>query len=80
MFEDLLSTVVPCWLSGTGSNDKLLQVIYSHCFWGLPYCAIGLLVCKPCCDSVEFVLQIFVNVLPEVAEYRRLSIVVYLLR
>ncbi|KAK9913977.1 hypothetical protein M0R45_037776 [Rubus argutus] len=48
VFEDLLSTVVPCWLSGTGSNDKLLQI--------------------------------FVNVLPEVAEYRRLSIVVYLLR
>ncbi|KAM5557014.1 uncharacterized protein ABKV19_024415 [Rosa sericea] len=48
VFEDLLSTVVPCWLSGAGSNDKLLQI--------------------------------FVNVLPEVAEYRRLSIVVYLLR
>nr|XP_011470044.1 PREDICTED: uncharacterized protein At3g06530 isoform X2 [Fragaria vesca subsp. vesca] len=48
VFEDLLSTVVPCWLSGTGSNDKLLEI--------------------------------FVNVLPEVAEYRRLSIVVYLLR
>ncbi|XP_050386752.1 uncharacterized protein At3g06530 isoform X2 [Argentina anserina] len=48
VFEDLLSTVIPCWLSGTGSNDRLLQI--------------------------------FVNVLPEVAEFRRLSIAVYLLR
>ncbi|ONI24972.1 hypothetical protein PRUPE_2G273000 [Prunus persica] len=48
VFEDLISTVVPCWLSGTGNNDKLLEI--------------------------------FINVLPEVAEHRRLSIVVYLLR
>ncbi|XP_048446393.1 LOW QUALITY PROTEIN: uncharacterized protein At3g06530-like [Pyrus x bretschneideri] len=48
VFEDLISTVVPCWLSGTGNNDKLLQI--------------------------------FINVLPEVAEHRRLSILVYLLR
>ncbi|CAN6705484.1 unnamed protein product [Malus baccata var. baccata] len=48
VFEDLISTVVPCWLSGTGNNDKLLQI--------------------------------FINILPEVAEHRRLSIIVYLLR
>ncbi|XP_068328989.1 uncharacterized protein At3g06530-like [Pyrus communis] len=48
VFEDLISTVVPCWLSGSGNNDKLLQI--------------------------------FINVLPEVAEHRRLSIIVYLLR
>lgn len=48
VFEDLISAVVPFWLSKTHNVDKLLKV--------------------------------FMNVLPEVAEHRRLSIVVYLLR
>lgn len=48
VFEDLISAVVPFWLSKTHNVDKLLQV--------------------------------FMNVLPEVADHRRLSIVVYLLR
>ncbi|XP_024990164.1 uncharacterized protein At3g06530 isoform X2 [Cynara cardunculus var. scolymus] len=48
VFEDLISTIVPCWLSKTENPDKLLQI--------------------------------FLNVLPNVAEHRRLSIVVHLLR
>lgn len=48
VFEDLLSSIVPCWLSVTDGTDKLLQI--------------------------------FVDVLPEVAEHRRLPIIVYLLR
>ncbi|XP_058086889.1 uncharacterized protein At3g06530 isoform X2 [Magnolia sinica] len=48
VFEDLISTIVPCWLSKR--------------------------------DDAKELLQIFVNVLPEVAEHRRLTIVVYLLR
>ncbi|KAM3682910.1 hypothetical protein ACJW31_12G106500 [Castanea mollissima] len=48
VFEDLISAVVPFWLSKTHNVEKLLEV--------------------------------FMNVLPEVAEHRRLSIVVYLLR
>ncbi|KVI04528.1 hypothetical protein Ccrd_017155 [Cynara cardunculus var. scolymus] len=47
VFEDLISTIVPCWLSKTENPDKLLQI--------------------------------FLNVLPNVAEHRRLSIVVHLL-
>ncbi|GLT39857.1 hypothetical protein SLA2020_140240 [Shorea laevis] len=46
--EDLISVVIPCWLSETNDVEKLLQI--------------------------------FINILPEVAEHRRLSIVVYLLR
>ncbi|XVF08520.1 hypothetical protein REPUB_Repub07fG0010000 [Reevesia pubescens] len=48
VFEDLISAIVPRWLSKT--------------------------------NNVERLLQIFINVLPEVADYRRLSIVVFLLR
>ncbi|KAH7557345.1 hypothetical protein JRO89_XS11G0129200 [Xanthoceras sorbifolium] len=48
VFEDLISAIVPCWLTKIDNKEKLLQI--------------------------------FVNVLPEVAEHRRLSIVVYLLR
>ncbi|KAL5569803.1 hypothetical protein UlMin_026378 [Ulmus minor] len=48
VFEDLISTVVPCWLQRTKDMDALLQI--------------------------------FMNVLPEVAEHRRLSIALYLLR
>ncbi|XP_062092226.1 uncharacterized protein At3g06530 [Humulus lupulus] len=48
VFEDLISTIVPCWLQRTKNMDKLLQI--------------------------------FMSVLPEVAEHRRLSMVVYLLR
>ncbi|KAK7852331.1 uncharacterized protein CFP56_039361 [Quercus suber] len=48
VFEDLISAVVPFWLSKTHNVEKLLEV--------------------------------FMNVLPEVAEHRRLSILVYLLR
>nr|XP_023877249.1 uncharacterized protein At3g06530 [Quercus suber] len=48
VFEDLISAVVPFWLSKTHNVEKLLEV--------------------------------FMNVLPEVAEHRRLSIIVYLLR
>ncbi|KAJ0017544.1 hypothetical protein Pint_12302 [Pistacia integerrima] len=48
VFEDLISAIVPCWLSKSNKKDELLQV--------------------------------FVNVLPDVAKHRRLSIVVYLLR
>ncbi|KAG7972395.1 hypothetical protein I3843_07G181800 [Carya illinoinensis] len=48
VFEDLISALVPYWLSKTHNVDKLLQV--------------------------------FLKVLPEVAEHRRLLIVVYLLR
>ncbi|KAJ0099511.1 hypothetical protein Patl1_20742 [Pistacia atlantica] len=48
VFEDLISAIVPCWLSKSNNKDELLQV--------------------------------FVNVLPDVAKHRRLSIVVYLLR
>ncbi|KAB1204141.1 hypothetical protein CJ030_MR8G004038 [Morella rubra] len=48
VYEDLISVVVPYWLSKTQDMEKLLQV--------------------------------FMNVLPEVAEHRRVSIVGYLLR
>lgn len=48
VFEDLISVLIPCWLSKTGNVEELLQV--------------------------------FVKVLPEVAEHRRLSIIVHLLR
>ncbi|XP_057972834.1 uncharacterized protein At3g06530 [Malania oleifera] len=48
VFEDLISALVPCWLSKT--------------------------------DSVDSLLQIFVNVLPDVAEHRRLSIILCLIR
>ncbi|KAF5193642.1 U3 small nucleolar rna-associated protein [Thalictrum thalictroides] len=48
VFEDLVSTIVPCWLSKSNDVDNLLQI--------------------------------FVDVLPEVAEHRRLTIMVYLLR
>ncbi|KAF9617505.1 hypothetical protein IFM89_036709 [Coptis chinensis] len=48
VFEDLISTIVPCWLSKANNIDNLLQI--------------------------------FVDVLPEVAEHRRLTIIVYLLR
>eukprot|EP00257_Ricinus_communis_P020965 XP_015580336.1 uncharacterized protein At3g06530 [Ricinus communis] len=46
--EELISTVVPCWLAKRNNTEKLLQI--------------------------------FVNLLPAVAEHRRLSIMVYLLR
>ncbi|OMO94842.1 hypothetical protein CCACVL1_05773 [Corchorus capsularis] len=48
VFEELISAIVPYWLSKTNNKEQLLQI--------------------------------FVNVLPEVAEHRRLSIVVFLLR
>lgn len=48
VFEDLMSSLLPCWLSKTNDVDQLLQV--------------------------------FVNILPEVAEKRRLLIVTYLIR
>ncbi|PIA50335.1 hypothetical protein AQUCO_01300820v1 [Aquilegia coerulea] len=48
VFEDLISTIVPCWLSKANDVDNLLQI--------------------------------FIDVLPEVAEHRRLTIMVYLLR
>ncbi|CAD5195383.1 unnamed protein product [Musa acuminata subsp. malaccensis] len=48
VLEDLISTMVPCWLSKTKSIDKLLQI--------------------------------FIRALPEVAEPRRLTLMVYLLR
>ncbi|OVA04123.1 BP28 [Macleaya cordata] len=48
VFEDLITTVVPCWLSKTDNAEKLLQI--------------------------------FINVLPEVAECRRIKIIVFLLR
>lgn len=48
VFEDLISTIVPCWLSKTENPEELLQI--------------------------------FLNILPDVAEHRRLSIVVHLLR
>ncbi|KAK8636151.1 hypothetical protein V6N13_004859 [Hibiscus sabdariffa] len=48
VFEDLISAVVPCWLSKTNNTEKLLQI--------------------------------FINILPEITEHRRLSIVVFLLR
>ncbi|KAK7276819.1 hypothetical protein RIF29_17965 [Crotalaria pallida] len=48
VFEDLISAIVPCWLSKT--------------------------------DDVEKLLKIFINILPEIVEHRRLSIVLYLLR
>lgn len=48
IFEDFISTVVPCWLSKTDGSDKLLQI--------------------------------FVNVMPDVAPDRRLSIVLHLLK
>ncbi|KAK7300089.1 hypothetical protein RJT34_10922 [Clitoria ternatea] len=48
VFEDLISAIVPCWLSKT--------------------------------DDVEKLLKIFVDILPEIVEHRRLSIVLYLLR
>nr|GEW70692.1 hypothetical protein [Tanacetum cinerariifolium] len=46
--EDLISTIVPCWLSKTENQEELLQI--------------------------------FLNILPDVAEHRRLSIMVHLLR
>ncbi|KAH9622396.1 hypothetical protein KSS87_007579 [Heliosperma pusillum] len=48
VFEDFISTVVPCWLS------KM--------------------------DGAGDLLQIFVNVMPDIAQHRRLSIVLHLLR
>ncbi|XP_015973198.1 uncharacterized protein At3g06530 [Arachis duranensis] len=48
VFEDLISAIVPCWLSKT--------------------------------DDVEKLLKIFLDILPEIVEHRRLSIVLYLLR
>lgn len=48
VFEDLITVIIPCWLSKTGNIEELLQV--------------------------------FVRVLPEVAEHRRLSIISHLLR
>ncbi|TKY57272.1 U3 small nucleolar RNA-associated protein 10 [Spatholobus suberectus] len=48
VFEDLISAIVPCWLSKT--------------------------------DDVEKLLKIFMDILPEIVEHRRLSIVLYLLR
>ncbi|KAK8586579.1 hypothetical protein V6N13_010167 [Hibiscus sabdariffa] len=48
VFEDLISALVPCWLSKTNNTEKLLQI--------------------------------FINILPEITEHRRLSIVVFLLR
>ncbi|XP_073001076.1 uncharacterized protein At3g06530 isoform X2 [Typha latifolia] len=48
VLEDLISTLVPCWLSKTNSIEKLLQI--------------------------------FIKALPDVAEHRRLTLIVYLLR
>ncbi|XP_074294741.1 uncharacterized protein At3g06530-like [Silene latifolia] len=48
VFEDFISTVVPCWLS------KM--------------------------DGAENLLKIFVNVMPDIAQHRRLSIVLHLLK
>ncbi|MCD7468760.1 hypothetical protein HAX54_007198 [Datura stramonium] len=48
IFEDLISAVVPCWLSKTDSADALLQI--------------------------------FVNILPQVSESRRISMIVHVLR
>ncbi|XP_060203327.1 uncharacterized protein At3g06530 isoform X2 [Lycium barbarum] len=48
IFEDLISAVVPCWLSKTDSADTLLQI--------------------------------FVNILPQVSEHRRISMIVHVLR
>ncbi|KAJ1389579.1 U3 small nucleolar RNA-associated protein 10 [Sesbania bispinosa] len=48
VFEDLISAIVPCWLSKT--------------------------------DDVEKLMKIFIDILPEIVEHRRLSIVLYLLR
>lgn len=48
VFEDLISAIVPCWLSKT--------------------------------DDVEELLKIFIDILPQIVEHRRLSFVLYLLR
>ncbi|CAH9069155.1 unnamed protein product [Cuscuta epithymum] len=48
VFDDLISAIVPCWLSKTDSTDTLIQI--------------------------------FVSFLPKVAEHRRLSIVMHLLK
>lgn len=48
IFEDLISAVVPCWLSKTDSADALLQI--------------------------------FVNILPQLSENRRISMIVHVLR
>ncbi|KAJ8537126.1 hypothetical protein K7X08_035527 [Anisodus acutangulus] len=48
IFEDLISAVVPCWMSKTDSADALLQI--------------------------------FVNILPQVSEHRRISMIVHVLR
>ncbi|KAI7750210.1 hypothetical protein M8C21_026307, partial [Ambrosia artemisiifolia] len=48
VFEDLISTIVPCWLSKTENQGELLQV--------------------------------FLNILPDVAQHRRVSIIEHLLR
>ncbi|KAI3978430.1 hypothetical protein MKX01_013228 [Papaver californicum] len=48
VFEDLISTVVPCWISKTNNAEKLLQI--------------------------------FIKVLPEIAECRRITLIVFLLR
>ncbi|XP_021285623.1 uncharacterized protein At3g06530 isoform X2 [Herrania umbratica] len=48
VFEDLISAIVPCWLSMTNNTEKLLEI--------------------------------FINILPGVAEHRRLSIIIFLLR
>ncbi|KAI3712588.1 hypothetical protein L1987_71147 [Smallanthus sonchifolius] len=48
VFDDLISTIVPCWISKTENQEELLQI--------------------------------FLNILPDVAQHRRLSIIVHLLR
>nr|CAD1844938.1 unnamed protein product [Ananas comosus var. bracteatus] len=48
VLENLISTLVPCWLSKTTSIEKLLEI--------------------------------FIKALPDVAEHRRLTLIIYLLR
>ncbi|KAK4436389.1 hypothetical protein Salat_0802600 [Sesamum alatum] len=48
VFEDLISAVIPCWLSRTKDTEQLLQI--------------------------------FANVLPQVAEHRRFSIIAHIIR
>lgn len=78
VLEDLLSVLVPCWLSRTTSIEKLLQVLYS-CPWSsfLFFIFLNSNALKGC---APLLLQIFIKALADVPEHRRLTLMVYLLR
>lgn len=72
-----MSSLLPCWLSKTNDLDQLLQVPdlqFAHFLWQ------SVLYMQSVYSPDFFGYQVFVKILPEVAEKRRLSIVTYLIR